>query len=59
VDSTWRGGRLAAAVAAEDDVVGQQLLQPFEIALLGSCRAGMAPWAERDQASTRLEAMVG
>ena len=27
-------GRLAAAVAAEDDVVGQQLLQPREIAVL-------------------------
>src|SRR6266487_2123518 len=35
VERTCGGGRLAAAVAAEDDVVGQQLLQPLEIALLG------------------------
>ena len=35
VDRTRGGGRLAAAVAAEDDVVGQQLLQPLEIAVLG------------------------
>ena len=35
VDGACRGGCLAAAVAAEDDVVGQQLLQPLEIAVLG------------------------
>jgi hypothetical protein len=35
VDRSCGGGRLAAAVATENDVVGQQLLQPFEIALLG------------------------
>ena len=35
VDRLRGGGRLAAAVAAEDDVVGQELLQPFQVALLG------------------------
>ncbi len=35
VDRTCEGGRLAAAVAVEHHVMGQQLLQPFEIALLG------------------------
>ena len=35
VDRAGEGGRLAAAVAAEHDVVGQQLLERFEIALLG------------------------
>jgi hypothetical protein len=35
VERTCEGGRLAAVAAAEHQVVGQQLLQPFEIALLG------------------------
>src|SRR5918995_1246830 len=35
VDRSCEGGCLAAAVGAEDHVVGQQLLQPLEIALLG------------------------
>jgi len=35
VERTFEGGYLAAAVAAEHHVVGQQLLQPVEIALLG------------------------
>jgi hypothetical protein len=43
VNRTWGGGRLAAAVAAEDDVVGEQLLQPLEIALLGPFAARTGP----------------
>jgi hypothetical protein len=35
VDRTFEGGRLAAAVAVEHHVVGQQLLQPIEIAVVG------------------------
>ena len=35
VERTFDGGHLAAAVATEHHVMGQQLLQPFEIALLG------------------------
>jgi len=35
VDGTCGGGCLAAAVAAEHDVVGQESLQPLEIAVLG------------------------
>src|SRR5215207_8989507 len=35
VDRTCEGGSLAAAVGAEHHVVGQQLLQPLEVAFLG------------------------
>jgi hypothetical protein len=48
VDRTCGGGRLAAAVATEDDVVGQQLLQPFEIALLGAERR----WSSESRETT-------
>jgi hypothetical protein len=34
VDGTWGCGYFAAAIAAEDDVVGEQLLQSVEVALL-------------------------
>jgi hypothetical protein len=44
VDRTGDGGRLAAAVAVEHHVVGQQLLQPLEIAVLdGREEAGREP----------------
>ena len=39
MDRTCGGGRLAAAVAAEDDVVGQQLLEPLERAPLPVAQA--------------------
>jgi hypothetical protein len=41
VERTPEGG-LAAAVAAEHHVMGQQLLQPFEIALLGGREEAVA-----------------